>query len=445
MMTDDEVTRILRQNRIVFDPKMKASQFAGAAPFLAFLNKAKLRTRLESEFGSFRSRTMVQTLIGIILGARNMNDVGKAGKDDLISSFLKNPVEEAQLGRDVRDWNPEEIQRFHDFNTSLAIYDLAQRVSQNELLVFDIDATSVEKYGHQEGVEHGYVGKDEPEKCYQYLFLRLANRNTFFYGTIRGGSAHSQNDFCGYLKRFFPNFKNRWKSALRADSGYYNEEAFEILSENDASFYIKAPMSPQRLLMAQTSPDLHWTEANEFGESFSSRVTNTKKGTKYLEVFKRRPDESNQMDLFSQGSFHYDCIASNDFEKLGEDIFSFYNQRANIENNIKEIKSDYALGKIVTDSFAANDVITQVTMMAYILMTHFKNECLPAKYQRCFLSTIRSQIFNMIGKFFTDSHQLYCRMKNVFCDARVYGFIFEQVRRLRSWVLEPPDISAIAA
>ncbi len=66
-----------------------------------------------------------------------------------------------------------------------------------------MDATSVEKYGSQEGVEKGYVGADQPESCYQYLLIYFNNRKTFLYGTIRAGSSHSQNDFCGYLTRIF--------------------------------------------------------------------------------------------------------------------------------------------------------------------------------------------------------------------------------------------------
>lgn len=370
-----------------------------------------------------------------------MDDVGKVGKDDLISEFVKNPVEEAQLGRDVRNWPPSDIQKFHDFNTSLAIYDLVQNMTHDEVLVFDVDSTSVEKYGYQQGVELGYVGQDDPEKCYQYLFFRLANRNTFFYGTVRGGSAHSQNDFCGYLERFCTSFKKRWQVALRADAGYFNEKAFDVLSENDVRFFIKAPMSSSRLLMVQTSQDLVWSSCNDKGESFASRETRTTNGSKYIEIFKRTKTADQQMDLFSQASYRYDRIATNDFLKSEEEVFRFYNQRANIENNIREMKYDYALGKIVTDSFDANDVITQTTMLAYILMSHFKNECLPGKYQKCFLSTIRSQVFNVIGKHFTDSHKLYMRAKNVFFDANIYAVIFERLTRLRSWVLNPPVFS----
>ncbi len=56
MITDQEAAKILKQNRIIFDPKMKATQFAGSAPFLDFLKKGKIRSRLESEFGVYRAR-----------------------------------------------------------------------------------------------------------------------------------------------------------------------------------------------------------------------------------------------------------------------------------------------------------------------------------------------------------------------------------------------------
>ncbi len=66
-MTDQEMTQILKRNQIVFDPNMKTTQFSGAASFLAFLKKGKIRGRLEKEFGAY-PRSIMQILIGIILG-----------------------------------------------------------------------------------------------------------------------------------------------------------------------------------------------------------------------------------------------------------------------------------------------------------------------------------------------------------------------------------------
>jgi len=72
------------------------------------------------------------------------------------------------------------------------------------------------------------------------------------------------------------------------------------------------------------------------------------------------------------------------------------------------------LGKIVTDSFDANDVITQATMMAYMLIQVLKNEVLPPKMNRMRLSTLRTQVFN------------------------IPAFIIKKARSFYSWVLEPP-------
>ena len=68
-------------------------------------------------------------------------------------------------------------------------------------------------------------------------------------------------------------------------------------------------------------------------------------------------------------------MSREEIEKTLADFGIVYNKRAHIENAIKELKEDYQLGKIVTDSFDANDVITQTTMMAFIIkkVKYFKS------------------------------------------------------------------------
>ena len=97
-------------------------------------------------------------------------------------------------------------------------------------MYFDVDATHVEKYGHQEGVQKGYVGQAMPESCYQYLLIYFNNRKNFLYGTIR------------------------------ADSAYFSEAAVDLIKENDAHFFIKAAMSESRQNFVQVSPALHWSK-----------------------------------------------------------------------------------------------------------------------------------------------------------------------------------------
>jgi hypothetical protein len=105
------------------------------------------------------------------------------------------------------------IEQLHDMLMSYSIFDFAKSIPQGERLIFDVDATAVEKFGAQEGVQ-----------------------------------------------------------AWRCDSGYFNENAFDLFSENDATFFIKAPMSATRLSLASSSPDLIWSPEVD-GICYASRAT----------------------------------------------------------------------------------------------------------------------------------------------------------------------------
>lgn len=433
--------QVEREFGVVFDPSPdKISQFGGMAPFVAFLKKGKLLERLTAEFGKEKARTMLQFVLGVIAGADRMNGVARAGQDILFRSYLKNPIGEAQLARGFKSFKKEELERLHEWITGLAILELVQDIPQSDELIFDVDATSVIKYGSQEGVEPGYIEKNKIEDCYQYLFFRLHNLNTFLYGTIRGGSTHSQNGICEYLKRFLPMFKSQWKTKWRMDSGYFSEASFDVFSENEATFYIKAPMIERRVGMAIHSSELVWIapDPQKPDIQYASLITKTAKGTPWREVFKRVRKRKQQLSLLDAAEYDYDALATNDLTIHERDAYAFYNGRANIENNIKEFKNDYALGKIVTESFDANDAITQTTLLAYLLLSHFKRKLLPPQMQRSQLRTMRTQVFNIPARLLSSARRKILRLHNVFRTGAFYSYIYYHLKRLRSWILQPP-------
>lgn len=433
--------QVEREFGVVFEPaRDKISQFGGLAPFIAFLKKGEFRKRLAAEFGDEKARSMLQLLLGIIAGADRMKGAALAGQDLLFRSYLKNPVGEAQLGRDFKAFTKEELERLHDWVMSLAIFELIQDLPQSETLIFDVDATAVEKYGRQEGVEEGYVEKDKILACYQYLFFRLHNLNTFLYGTIRGGAAHSQNGICEYLRRFLPMFKARWKTSWRLDSGYFNEQAFDTFTENEATFFIKAPLSESRAGMAAHSPDLVWISPDPENPDvqYASLTTRTEQGSLWREIFKRTRKKQMQLSLLDATEYSYDALASNDMTISEREAYAFYNARANIENNIRELKNDYALGEIVTESFDANDAITQTTLLAYLLVSHFKRKLLPPQMQRSQLRTVRTYVFNIPARMLSQARRKILKLHNVFRDAAFYARLYFKLKHLRSWILGPP-------
>lgn len=444
-LSDAEARRILSDFGIEYSTKTNFSQLGGMGVLLELLRRGKYHERLTERFGSYKARTVLQFLIGLWAGARTMVEVGQVGQDPLVRRFIGATIEEAQLGRDFRSFSKQEIEDFHDFNISQTIFDLIQKTPQSETLYFDIDATSVEKYGHQEGVEKGYVGSEDPESCYQYLFIYFGNRKTFLHGTIRAGSTHSQNDFCGYLERFLPMLERRWSTVFRADSGYYNERAFDLFSKHAATYFIKSPMSKSRQSFVQTSPALVWS-AERSGESYAAYLTKTKAGSTVREIYKRtQTSPLDQMSLFASTEYRYDCLSTNDLTVDEDKAFGIYNQRANIENGIKEFKEDYQLGRIVTENFDANDAIMQATMMAYSLVQLLKNEVLPPKMSRQRLSTLRTHVLNVPACLVHWARKEITRIQNLFLPEMMMAELVRNLRRIKSWMLEPPLLEPSAA
>ena len=425
---------------IEFKRDVNLSLFAGLAPFIAYLEKGQFLERLAELFSSkIKARAIMQLCLGIIVGAQDMDEVERVAEDRLIKRYLGKSVCATQLSRTFKGFAKSEVASLHEFTQALAILEICNFVKKGDLLELNIDSTAVLKFGEQEGVEAGYVEKDRIKPCYQFLLFHLQNLNTFLYGTIRGGSAHSQNGFCGYLERFLPLFKGQWNLRIKADSGFYNEEAFAMMSQNRTTFFIKAPMSDSRRRQAGSSAII-WTPTKDDPKvSFGSYFNTPKDAGPWREVFKRI-----EADSWGNGHFvtyDYHCVATNDMLMKDEEVFPTYNSRAHIENNIKELKEDYQLGRIVTDTFDANDVITQAILITYILVQHFKRALLDKGDQNKRLSTLRWRLFNIPGRGLLKAHRLWQRIYNAFCPQQLYARIYARLIRLNTLLVSPPSLA----
>lgn len=411
------------------------SLFGGLTPFLHFLEKVQIKDRLIAACGPDKASALLQIMLGICVGAQSMEAVAEACKDPIFKGFLNRPRSATQITRSLKKISSSELAQLHELTTALGLMEFASTSFRGLPVTFDIDATSIEKYGHQEGVAAGYLAKDEIKPCYQYLFIRNDALHSFVYGTIRDGSTHSQNAFVDYLRMLLPFFNGQWTLRIRADSGYFNEEAFSLCSEQNVAFYIKAPMSESRSRLANNDK-LVWTEDESDPDiEYSTYQTNTKSGYIWREIFKRVKDKDSKDLLFP--SYKTYCLATNDLEMKPSRAFEFYNGRAKIENNIREMKHDYGLGKIITDSFAVNDAITQATILLYILIGHFKRNCLDQDDQRKKLATLRRQIFSIPARFLSSARYEWSRIYSIMIDKLKFNRIISRVRALATLLTIP--------
>jgi hypothetical protein len=76
-------------------------------------------------------------------------------------------------------------------------------------------------------------------------------------------------------------------------------------------------------------------------------------------------------------------------------LWRFYNRRATAELIIRELKDAYALGKIPTRDFGANESFFQIALLAYNLLNWFKRLCLPPPWQRATLGRLRQRFLTV--------------------------------------------------
>ncbi len=87
----------------------------------------------------------------------------------------------------------------------------------------------------------------------------------------------------------------------------------------------------------------------------------------------QRPQRTKkQPTLFELMGYSYQVIVTNIEEMLPEEIWRFYNGRANVENMIKEGILSYSLDVNISHFFGANVAHFQLVMLAYNLMNQFK-------------------------------------------------------------------------
>lgn len=436
-LSDEEIKREFGLEFVVV-PSL--TQFGGLQPFLRFLDKVRIRERLSACCGPDKASALLQLMFGLTVGAKSMEGVAEVCKDPVFKRFLKRPLSATQLTRNLKKLSACEIVNLHELTTALGIMEFAETSYRGLTVTLDIDATAVEKYGKQEGVAAGYIAKGDIKPCYQYLFVRNSNLHSFVYGTIREGSTHSQNGFLEYLKMLLPMFNGEWTLRLRADSGYFNEEAFSMCSAQNVEFYVKAPMSDSRQRLADLET-IEWiSDAADPNVAYASIQTNTKAGYIWREIFKRVRDKDSDKVLFP--SYRTYCLATNNLDVSSSRAYEIYNGRANIENNIRELKNDYSLGKIVTESFQVNDAITQSTLILYILIGHFKRNCLDKEDQKAQLSTVRRKLFHLPARFISSSRYEWSRIYSVMFDKLKWSRIVSRVMALRSLLTLPlPEAS----
>jgi hypothetical protein len=258
---------------------------------------------------------------------------------------------------------------------------------------FDLDSTVLTVYGRQERAEVGYKPKKRGRPSYLPLLCFEGNTQDCWEGSYHPGDTHVSTITIPLLERAFPKLPASIREVrVRADAAFFDHEIIEFIDGKGAFYAIVARLTrplKNRLSGLRYRRVSSGVWAGEF--EYCPRGW---PGLRRFVVIRRPvPEEpSAQLTLFQMGGYSYQALVTNlTLQPLN--LWRFYNQRARAELIIRELKYAYALGKIPTNDFQANEAFLQIVLLAYNLLNWFKRLCVPPHLRRATLQRLRQRLF----------------------------------------------------
>ena len=330
--------------------------------------------------------------------------LGAYFEDDCADELTNDPVFTTILGKNVLASQPTLSRFFNrmDDTTLRQFYDIMQKlrkavyaIQKPQLLLFDLDSTLLDTFGHQEGEgfnfhyrNHGY----HPLVCYDGMTGDLLKIE------LRNGTVYSSTGVVDFLQPLFDEFLTDYPDIpllLRGDSGFATPALYSQCETNGISYVIRLKenqilrnlaSSIEEELMEKTKLD-QVSYAVAYGE-FKYQANSWEYPRRVVCKVEKPTDQLIHMFTF---------IVTN-MDASAKELIRFYCKRGRMENFIKESKNGFDFASVSSSSKIVNANRLQVHAFAYNLFNWFKRLALSAKMRKQQIDTIRLKLLKIAAK-----------------------------------------------
>jgi hypothetical protein len=248
---------------------------------------------------------------------------------------------------------------------------------------------------------------------------------------LRPGNVYTSSGSPEFLKECLGKIPpGIYRIRIRADSGFFDHKFIEPLDQGSIGYVIVAKMTrPIRnkigtLRYHKFKRD--WAAAEFFYQPFG-----WKEPHRFVVIRRPLPEkDSEQLTLFTLKRFAYQVFVTN-LALKAEKIWYFYRPRATIEILIKELKQSYAMAKIPTNNFQANQFYFHLLVFAYNLVNWFKRLCLPPRFQQATLETIRTEFLVLPARLVKTQHRNVLKLPAEYISKKTLDHIIQNIKKMK--------------
>ena len=270
-------------------------------------------------------------------------------------------------------------------------------------ITLDMDSTVITRWGQQiEGASKGYNPRAHGRNSHHPLLAFVAEWRLVANFWLRPGNAFTSNNAVAFIESTLENLGATKVGTFRANSGFYDKAVVSLLKERKVPYIISAKLT-QGLQQAILN-ECRWQQIEQGIEvsELDYHPTHWEHAQRMVVVRQHINRKAGQvtgksLSLFADDENLQDWrygVMITDLPLAAVEIWRLYRGRADCENRIKELKYDFGLDSFVLRQFWATEAALSVVMLAYNLMSVFRQAVIRQKSHQT-LSTLHHTVLAM--------------------------------------------------
>jgi hypothetical protein len=218
----------------------------------------------------------------------------------------------------------------------------------------------------------------------------LASSKHIVHVWLRAGGASTMRGAVEFVDELVARLPERFKiTAVRADSGFYTEDFLRALEAKRLDYIMAVRMHPPMKRLAARTPETQWSRLDDEHDIADLTHQAPNWGRERRLLLFRRGIPQNGM-LFDTISYEYNALITS-LTISASECSTFYDQRGDCENRIKEFKNDFGADGFCMNSFHATEIVFRLISVLFNLVTEFKRQIL--RDTTVTLATVRVKLF----------------------------------------------------
>jgi hypothetical protein len=302
------------------------------------------------------------------------------------------------------------------------------RMEPKRLVWIDIDDTVITLFGEQEGGVNGYNPRYHGRPSYKVRVAFIAGTGELLHLELNPGNTNGMKDFLSFVKEVEAMLPPEYIiEGIRADCGFADPAVMSYAEEKGWEYIFKLPKKAtvkKAIAYLQQHPHFWETLAEKEEEIrfateddrwaaadipiLLNKWERARRCVIYREAHETEQTSKNQLTMMLTTYSFQAIITNTELKPLP--LFHSYNQRANIENRIDEIKEGYAIEQNSLHSLRMNLLYSWIKVIAYNVVVWFKQAFLPDSLQRCEVKTVRRVLLKVPGNVVGSGRYQHIRM-----------------------------------